>query len=831
MAGPKAITAVIEVKNLADAELKKLMATITSVVTHSSQIGKELGGATSGAVNHLNAELRNTETAMKALDASAHRLSTDFAAASQQAAKLFNHHGPLKSNLDSVKVSLQGIEKNAQAATQATTRLGDMLGRIRGLGTILGPAMMGAAGHAVDKGLHYDKLKFSMRAAGMSDEEVKHAEDEVEKLTKHYPTINKAEALHDYKEVRSVVADPHHADEAFEVVQKARAVLKAAGDEEGAAGVTKYIKAAESLGRANTKEDLIRFIDAQVKGRLVMGGTVSPEDVFSAAQHYKNSGAALSDRFLSTTGLSLAQEMGGSTAATAVRMLNSGLVGGHLTHAGFKNLADAGFVNKDDIVYTKATHEAKGYRAAEFNKDGSVKRAAGGVVEQELLKHDPDLWIRRRNAEFAQRGMNQDQIENFWTKTLNASAADFAIKVSRQEKAFAYHAELYGKAKGTEAADDIIKTASGKADAAKTTAENVSITAASVTLETANTAINGANDKTGGKLGDIGNALVGLPGWMRENPLTTSIASTAFGAYALKKTFDFFTGLFGSGAPQAAGTAANAAEAATAAVAGTGTGEAVAGGTAAATTAAGTAAAATGGAPAAVVGGVTLSGLAASIGLATADLNRIAAQTGKREWSLGRVVDLLVNGSDTYDQSEAKAELDRRIKARAAGEDPTKLMKPSDMTTGWWWRTPTGGIETMKYGPFSLQAEEERRRRAHLDEMRSRKDDDLDPDAGQPHQWGRLAGRPDYRMHRSMPAGVPPLPIYATPAGPQEPVKVESTVHGEAELHQQIEVSVGLDGPTRARLDRAIRMPLDTGNQGTAPGSTLKSSGFDDRHF
>jgi hypothetical protein len=75
------------------------------------------------------------------------------------------------------------------------------------------------------------------------------------------------------------------------------------------------------------KERYQAYLDCFIKSQQVMGKTITPEQQYEFAKYTKASGATLSDRFKITTGVLLAQEMGGATTGVSVDQLVKQVIG------------------------------------------------------------------------------------------------------------------------------------------------------------------------------------------------------------------------------------------------------------------------------------------------------------------------------------------------------------------------------------------------------------------------------------------------------------------------------------------------------------------------
>ena len=210
-----------------------------------------------------------------------------------------------------------------------------------------------------------------------------------------------------------------------------------------AEGLPFAMKGAELLGKTKSPEEFRRYMESFVRAQQVMGKTMTPEQQFEFAKYARSAGPQLSDRYLSTTALSLGQEMGGSTAGNAVAMLQKQLVGGFQgDHAAAKEFVRLGLAREDQFEKTK-TGEIKGMKSGEK------------IQGQDLAMTDPDKWfydVVQPAMEKAGIKSQQDQAAEIMRLTHNRSASDLLTKFLTQRQALENHANLYNEAQGLDAA-------------------------------------------------------------------------------------------------------------------------------------------------------------------------------------------------------------------------------------------------------------------------------------------------------------------------------------------------------------------------------------------
>ncbi|MCE1237067.1 MAG: hypothetical protein LWW93_12010 [Hyphomicrobiales bacterium] len=306
------------------------------------------------------------------------------------------------------------------------------------LAPFAGPAIVRETASALGAGATYEQRLAQMRAAGMNSSEIAAAKLQADELTKRYPALRKEEVLELSKEARSVIQERHEAAAATEIMAQARAAMLATGDTTGAEGVRFYVKGAETLGRAKNAEEFRAYVDAMVKARQVMGGTITPEEQREIATYSRNAGMRLSDRFLFTTANSLAQEIGGSQAGTSIASFYQHAFSGRMTKQGVANLFHAGLLDPSDVKMKEGA-------------DAAVIRPGHHIRDYETARTDPDKWVWGVEERLKAKGMSDAEREHWWGATFDRRTADFALKMVGQRKAFENHAAMYGQAMGLDA--------------------------------------------------------------------------------------------------------------------------------------------------------------------------------------------------------------------------------------------------------------------------------------------------------------------------------------------------------------------------------------------
>ena len=309
---------------------------------------------------------------------------------------------------------------------------------------LAGPGILHGTKEAAKSGAEIQSEIVKMRVAGIPESDIARARAEAPHLTAKYNNVKTADALERFKELRSIVLHPEEAHELLPTAVAANSALNAM-DKSGEAGqgLGFAFKGAEILGRAQDPKKFRDYMDAVIRARQVMGNTVTAESIYENAKYMRSSGAQLSDRYLTTTALSLAQEMGGSSAGVATDMFEKTVQGGLANrHAAAKAFVRYGLADEADFEKTK-TGELKGMKAGKHVKDWKKAMA------------NPDQWVwENLIPEFEKRGVTDptEQIAEA-RKMFPGTSSDLVAKLITQKASLQNHATLYGDAKGLGAAD------------------------------------------------------------------------------------------------------------------------------------------------------------------------------------------------------------------------------------------------------------------------------------------------------------------------------------------------------------------------------------------
>ena len=367
----------------------------------------------------------------------------------------------------------------------------------------------------LEKGSELQTEKLLMRNAGISPTEVVRITDQALRLSAIVGNVSQTKVMETAKELRSMIADPAELGKVLDPIIRAKSVLDGM-DTTGASseGIAQLLKAGELVGAAKDPERLTKLIDGWVKVMQVSGKTVNPEQIFEFVKYSKTAGATLSDRFLTTVGPSILQELGGSTTGNDIAMMSKTIANGFgKNHTSMREAARIGLINPGDIDYLK-TGEAKGL------KPGTEHAVAG----DKLFQTDPDKWVYEVLLPLMKTAgikSQEDQL-SFVQRTFTGTSADFIAKTITQRQAYDTHAENYGNAAGLAAVGN-------------------NASSAAVGLSSLNTAIgNLAGNVSEPVMAPIGTALTWLGGRInslaeiaKDHPIAAPAIGGTVGAAAL----------------------------------------------------------------------------------------------------------------------------------------------------------------------------------------------------------------------------------------------------------------------------------------------------------
>ena len=439
------------------------------------------------------------------------------------------------------RTAAQEVARSITVANEALGRHAGMMQRIRdgfrgmsGLGYLAGPALLYGTKTAVHSGADIQSEKVKMRAAGIPESEITSASRQAYGLQSQFPNVGVGSILERYKELRSVILHPEETPELLPALVRAQSAMRAI-DKSGHLGESLIfaVKAAEVMGLAQDPKRFTSYLDSFIRAQQVMGKTITPEQQFDLATNFKASAATLSDRFKSTTGISLAQELRGMRAGVGVDQFVKQIVGGFQgnQHSAAKEFVALGLAKKDDFDLTK-TGEIKGFKHGRH------------VLGSELAASDPDLWVYKYLMPALQKAgykTQQDQINEVRRLFTSSRSADIVAKLIQQEQSFKNHAKLYEQAQGLNATDNNANDPFAALGSLTESLKTFAGTLASPMMEVAAQAMTNLAHRAA--------ALAeGLSEWQKRNPQLAEMMATGTvvggGGVAVGLTYGLLRGVF-----------------------------------------------------------------------------------------------------------------------------------------------------------------------------------------------------------------------------------------------------------------------------------------------
>ncbi|WP_194464250.1 hypothetical protein [Bradyrhizobium sp. CCBAU 53340] len=292
-----------------------------------------------------------------------------------------------------------------------------------------------------------------MRAAGMTDQEVKEAEELARATSAKYKSISTTEIMHSARNIRSVVGTFEEATKIIDPLMKLRVVAQGAHPEKAeelGEDFDKLIKGMEIKGVTQDHAKFEHYIDNMAKAVNVFGDTLRPTDFYEMFKYGRAATNALGDEFMLKTAPTLAQELGGSSAGKALSSFHTQFVGGKMSNKAVDMLNKYGLVDQSKVIRTTT---------------GAVKGVLpGGIIGGEYLKpgqEDPYAWTNKvLLPHLAQKGVTdpaeiQEAISAMASQQTTAQMMSiFATQQKRIEKDW----DLIQKAHGISAADEYLKS-------------------------------------------------------------------------------------------------------------------------------------------------------------------------------------------------------------------------------------------------------------------------------------------------------------------------------------------------------------------------------------
>ncbi len=267
--------------------------------------------------------------------------------------------------------------------------------------------------------------------AGVSDSDSARIAKEAARSSSRYPSVDAA-TMHE--RLRDTAMSTRSTDTAIalsDTIAQGTTVLQSLkGKERAVEEGRKFFAALDVLGRNIEPERIRSLFDGFIKAQGVEGADMNLGGVFTMAKRLKAAGASVSDRFLMTSGVGLARDLGDDRAGNSVAMMMQQEV--------------------------QATKQAKAYGAKYGLRDKQ-----GRFVDRSLMMSDPDQWAWK-NVDAAMRRAKLDpnkaeDVNTFLNSAYsNGSARDVLSKLMTQREQYQSKAGQFEKAAGLGAATPLL---------------------------------------------------------------------------------------------------------------------------------------------------------------------------------------------------------------------------------------------------------------------------------------------------------------------------------------------------------------------------------------
>lgn len=281
-----------------------------------------------------------------------------------------------------------------------------------------------------------------MNVAGMTAEEISAATAKAAEISAKMPSIRQTDALDMIRNARSIVGSYEEAAKLMEPLAKLRVIAQARrpGEEVGE-DFDLLLKGIEIKGATQDPEEFKRYMEGIGKG-LNISDTLKPHQWYEMFKYGRQATPGLSEKFILTTGPSLAESLGGSSYGKAVSAFNSAVVGNKIKHTEIKDLIKMGLVDRKDV---------------EELKSGEFKFKPGAHVKGwQMAQADPNEWVRKYLLPAFERvgiTKQEDILSRISGLFQNMTAAQMVSILATQQARIDKDAAMYGKARGLDAAD------------------------------------------------------------------------------------------------------------------------------------------------------------------------------------------------------------------------------------------------------------------------------------------------------------------------------------------------------------------------------------------
>lgn len=266
--------------------------------------------------------------------------------------------------------------------------------------------------------------------AGMTPEESRRIEDKAKETSRRFQSVD-ANTMHE--RLRDTAMSMRSTDKAVEMAetigQMTTVLQSLKGKDKAVEEGRKFFTALDVLGKNIDPKEVRELADGFIKAQGVEGADMNLGGVMTMARRMKSAGATVSNRFLYTTGVGLARDMGDDRAGNALAMMMQ--------------------------QEAQATKQAKAY-----GQQYGLRDKSGQFVDRSTMMRDPDQWAWT-NVSAAMRRAKLDPTKAEDVNTFlqsaysNSSARDVLSKLMTQREQYEAKGPQFGRAPGLEAAGQL----------------------------------------------------------------------------------------------------------------------------------------------------------------------------------------------------------------------------------------------------------------------------------------------------------------------------------------------------------------------------------------
>jgi hypothetical protein len=213
-----------------------------------------------------------------------------------------------------------------------------------------------------------------LKAAGVGGGDIDRARTEYRDFAKKHAGVLESDYLGFFKDATTIAPGESHDMAQLGALYKTS--LRNSGISSSEYDVGNVLRIMDELG-LKSQGDRVGFLDNFLKSQQAFGNQINTETALAAYRNAKQSIYGWSpdfrDKYFPTL-LQSAGQQGGTEMMTAL----NNFVGGHMSHAELTSLADAGFVDRKDLMVNPKTGDIKGLKkgAHLFEKDMFEKNIA-----------------------------------------------------------------------------------------------------------------------------------------------------------------------------------------------------------------------------------------------------------------------------------------------------------------------------------------------------------------------------------------------------------------------------------------------------------------------